>query len=312
MTKPNVPTLQKWAAKLAEQKRTALVLLIAALCLAVVHESLKRYLAAQPPCDQPCPSGLDCAPLSLSAEIKPRRIKAGTPYALWYRVELKNRSCRRLAMLPVSAFIDSQELLGNSRGLWISVTAPDGRELERMPKPQADGGVAWDYGSEKGRKISTGGTIHPYRADRTAYERARRSGKLESGEYLVLDPGDSFASIPSKLNPYRIVATSMSKDGAFADGISWIDAADAPSFPEPPEGFQSFDRYTFQRPGRYSLNFGYVAKPSFEIVHPHWDSLSESTRHLLRSFGLQPTSSPAVRTTRISLETPPQVVEVVP
>lgn len=312
MTKTKLPTFSKWAAKLVERRRTVYVALFVAASFAAAHESLRRYFAAPLDCDQPCPEGVDCDPLSLSVEVKPVRIKAGTPHALWYRAELKNRSCRRLGTLNAQAFVDSKELFWKTSGLWVAVTDPDGREFKQLDLPRPDGGTRWDFGSAQGQSIFPGGTIHPYRKDQAVYQEAVRSGKLDENWYLVLDPGESFATIPSKLRPYRIVATSSSRGGAFSHGYAWVDADDAPSFPAPPEGFQAFDRYSFKRPGRYSIRFGFIAEPFITIVHPHWEALPESVQKWLAKIGLRPERSRKFWEAKVSLETAPQVVEVRP
>lgn len=295
-----------------ERRRALLAALFAAACLAVAYESFKRYLAAPLSCDQPCPDGVNCEPISLTVEVKPTRIKARAAHALWYRAELKNRSCRRLGSLPANAFVDSKDLFWKTSGLWVSVTGPDGREHKQSPLPQADGGARWDFGSAKGQKIFTGGTIHPYRADEAVYQEALRSRRLNENFFLRLDPGETFATIPSKLHPYRIVAVSSTRGEGFSHGFAWTDADDAPTFPAPPEGFQAFDRYSFSRPGRYSIRFGYVAEPSFEIVRPHWEALSKSTQKLLAKIGLAPGKSFQIRAATIRLETAPQIIEVLP
>jgi len=311
MNKTKLPTFRKWAARLAERKRGLLCLVGIAASLALAHEALRRYFATPLECNQPCRDGLNCEPLSLSVEVKPKRIKVGVPHSLWYRVELKNRSCQRVSVLDAGAFIDSQKLLLKTSGLWVSVTGPDGRELERLPYPRADGGMAWDYGTTKGRKTFGEGTIHPYRMDEYFYQRARRAGRLSDDWYTALDPGESFVTIPSKLGPYRIVATSSTKYGAISHGSAWVDTDDAPSFPSPPADFQSFDRYSFNRPGKYVLRVGFVAKPSFETGHPYWEALSKSAQRWFEMFRLRPKYGIRLNATKVSIETPPHVIEVV-
>jgi hypothetical protein len=314
MKKTKLPTFSKWADNLTKHKRAIRAVLLVAVCAAVAHESLRRYLAAPPVCDQPCPEGLGCDPLSLSVKVKPTRIKAGEPHALWYRAELKNRSCRRLSVLRAHAFVDSKELSSSHlrRGLWVSVTGPDGHEIKQLPLPQADGGARWDFGSAQGQKIFPEGMIHPYRSDEESYQEARRSGKLDEHWYIELKPEESFATIPSQLRPYRIVAASSNKYGGFSHGYAWVDADDAPPFPKPPEGFQAFDRYSFNRPGRYSIKFGYDAEPAFEDVRPHWESLPKPVQHWLAKLGLRPDYSIKLDAAKVRLEAPPQIIEVRP
>lgn len=312
MTKTKLPTFKKWAAKLAERRRALFAAVLVAASISIAHESVRRYFAAPLACDQPCKDGTDCEPLGLSVEIKPKRIKAGAPHSLWYRAELKNRSCRRLGVLNAQAFVDSKTLFWKSGGLWLTVTGPDGRELQQLPLPPPDGGARWDFGSAQGQKIFSGGAIHPYRKDDAAYQQALRSGKLDGNWFLALDPGETFATIPSKLRPYRIVATSSSRGGGFAHGFAWVDVDDAPPFPAPPQGFQVFDRYAFTRPGRYSIKFGYDAEPAFETVNPHWEALSKPVQNQLAKIGLRPDFGLKIRATKVRLETAPQFVEVLP
>ncbi|MBI2788810.1 MAG: hypothetical protein HYX59_09025 [Elusimicrobia bacterium] len=312
MTTTKLPTFSKWADHIAKRKRAILAVLFIVVCVAVARESLRRYLAAPPACDQPCPEGLGCDPLSLNVEVKPTRIKAGEPHALWYRAELKNRTCRRLSVLNAKAFVDSEKLFRKSGGLWVSVTGPDGHEIKQLPLPQPDGGARWDFGSAQGQKIFPEGTIHPYRSDEQSYQEARRSGKLDEDWYIVLHPGESFATIPSQLRPYRIVAASSNRSGGFSHGYAWVDADDAPPFPKPPEGFQAFDRYSFDRPGRYSIKFGYDAEPSFMTVKPRWESLPKPVQHWLAKLGLWPDYDLKLDAAKVRLETSPQVIEVRP
>lgn len=273
MNKDNLPTFQRWGVKILERKRAiAIVLLI--LCVKHFGTNYrKEYYAAIQPCDQPCQDAISCDPIEFTFESSPAKIKLGQPYYLWYRAQIKNRSCREATILDVKGFLDSQELRKIGSDLWVTVTGPDGQEIERLPVPRPDGGIAWDYAGATGVDISTEGTIHPYQPNFGLIKQLRDSGKLKG--YVSLNPGETFETIAPVLKPYRIVATSVqTEDGGIADGYRWVPVENPPMFPTPPEGFNILDRYKLTRPGRYSITAGFRGKVVIYPIFARWENHS--------------------------------------
>lgn len=273
MTGNELPTFRRWGRKLLEWKRAIVI----ALLLIGAHYAgtnyLKGYYAVILPCEQPCQDAISCDPLEFTFEITPAKIKLGQPYYLWYRARLKNRSCREIAPISSSGFLDSEKLSRIASHLWVTVTSPDGREIERLPVPRPDGGISWDYGSSRGVDISTEGTIHPYQPDFERINRLIKSGELKEPGYVDLMPGDVFQTIAPVLQPYRIVATSVrTEDGGLAHGYRWVMVDNPPKFPTPPEGFNLLDRYEFKRPGRYIITAGFWDEFAVDPIFSRWDN----------------------------------------
>lgn len=273
MIRNELPTFRKWGKKLLVWRRAIIIALLMLGIHRVGTNYFKQYYAVIVPCDQPCQDAISCDPLEFTFEITPTKIKLGQPYYLWYRARIKNRTCRKLSPIAVDGFLDSKDLRKIASHLWVTVTGPDGREVERLPVPRPDGGISWDYGSTRGVDISTEGTIHPYQPNFEQIRRLRKSAKLKEPGYVALMPGEAFETITPTLRPYRIVATSFrTEDGGIADGYRWVQAANPPKFPTPPEGFNILDRYTFTRPGRYAINAGYRDTMAIYPIFARWEN----------------------------------------
>lgn len=294
--------------KIIARKRAIVIVL---LILGVKHfgtNYLKEYYAVIQPCDQPCQDAISCDPIEFTFEASPAKIRLGQPYYLWYRAQVKNRSCREVTILSVNGFLDSKELRKIGSDLWVTVTGPDGREIERLPVPRPDGGISWDYAGAKGVEISTEGTIHPYQPNFGLIDHLRDSGKLKEPGYVNLNPGETFGTITPVLRPYRIVATSMrTEDGGIADGYRWVQVENPPKFPTPPEGFNILDRYKLTRPGRYSITGGFRGKI---VIYPIFSRWEKRVAWLdLFFWGTYP-SRLDTRDREVNLIAPPVTIEV--
>lgn len=274
----------------------------------MLNASLEQYFSVIQPCDQPCQDVANCDPLEFTFEVAPAKIKMGRPYFLWYRARLKNRTCRLLEAVSVDGFLDSKELSKEASHLWVSVSGPDGRLVDRLPIPGPDGGISWDYGSTKGVSISTKGTIYPYQPNFKVIDQLRNSKKLREFGSIGLAPGETFETITPILRPYRIVAWSIQgEDGGFGDGYRWVPVENPPRFPMPPERFNFLDRYTFKRPGRYTISAGFVDEVYIYPIYSRWDKLSPWLQSLLRSAHPE-TWKPKAR--KVNLAASPAFIEV--
>ena len=276
MIKNELPTFRRWGKKLLEWRRAIIV----ALLILGVHRAtaycLERYYAVVLPCDQPCQDGADCDPFEFEFEIRPNKITLDQPSFIWYSARLKNRSCRRLKSIYVKGFLDSTDLTKSIMGLWVSVSGPDGREIERLRVPWPDGGIVWEHGGSQGKSISMEGTIYPYQPDYARMLKLRDEKKLDN-DWIDLEPGEKFETITPLLRPYRKVMKSVrTEDGGFADGFGWVPVENPPKFPNPPEGFNLLDRYKFARAGRYTIKAGFTGKVSGYRVYSRWDNRSRA------------------------------------
>lgn len=308
MKKDNLPTFRRWGAKLLERRRAIIIVLLILGCHSAVSRYLEQYYAVILPCDQPCQDAVSCDPLEFTFKVTPTKVKLGQPNFLWYRAQLKNQSCRRLRSVYVKEFLDSENLAKSTIGLWVAVTGPDGREVERLPPPRPDGGISWDYGGTKGVDISTQGTIHPYEPNFAFIVQLLNSEKFGGDYFVGLEPGEIFSTVSPILHPHRIVAASFrTEDGGIGDGYRRVHVENPPKYPEPPNGFNLLDRYAFDRPGRYTIKAGFIGKLSAYPVFTRW----EQSSHWLDLFfwGTYPSSLDS-KDIDVNLVAPPVVIEV--
>lgn len=308
MTNKNLPTFRKWGKKLFERRRAIVIALLIIGSHRVARNYLKEYYAVILPCDQPCQDAVSCDPLEFTFEASPTKIRLGEPYYLWYRAQIKNRSCRKVAVFSIDGFLNSKELRKIAGGLWVTVTGPDGQEIERLPIPGPDGGISWDYGNTKGVSISTKGTIYPYQPNYERIKILRDAGRLKEPGYVNLEPGETFETITSVLRPYRIVAWSFrTEDGGMGDGYRWVQVEKPPRFPEPPAGSNFLDRYEFKKPGRYTISAGFVDKIKLSPVFARWENSSQWLGLIF--WGTYPPSLDS-KYHDVNLVAPPVVIEV--
>jgi hypothetical protein len=308
MIRNKLPTFHKWGKKLLEYRRAIFIALLVLGGREVACIYLKQYYAVILPCDQPCQDAVSCDPLEFAFEVAPTKIKLGQPYYLWYRAKLKNRSCRRLEGIYVDGLVDSKELRKSNMGLWVAAAGPDGREVERLPIPGPDGGISWNYGNAKGIAISTEGVIYPYQPNFEFIGKLRASKKLD-GDFVDLEPGETFETITPVLRPYRIVATSFrTEDGGIGDGYRWVKVENPPKFPTPPEGFNFLDRYAFARPGRYTIKAGFVDKLHVYRVFSRWENRPRWIKWLF--WDTYPAQKWESEERDVNMVAPPATVEV--
>lgn len=307
MSKEKLPTFRRLGRTLLEHKRGIAIAFCIVIGYTILSMSLERYVSIIQPCDQPCQDAESCDPLDFTFEIAPAQIKIGRPSFIWYRARLKNRSCRRLEGITVTGFLDSQDLDKGTGSLRVTVTDPKGVEVERRPLPGPDGGISWDYGSSKGVSISTKGTIYPYQPDFKRIDALSSSQGIKGRAIIGLAPGDSFETFAPILRPYRIVATSIQEeDGGIGHGYRWVPVENPPSFPIPPEGFTLFDRYVFDRPGRYTIRATFVDEIYVYPIYSRWNTLPSWLKLFFR--GAQPVSWIS-KMREVNLVAPPAVIE---
>lgn len=307
MTQTGLPTFRRWGSHLLQWKR-AIIIALLVVVQRVGTNYLKEYYAVIEPCDQPCQDAISCDPLEFTFEVMPAKIVLGTPYYLWYRARLKNRSCRRLGSVYVKEFLDPENLRKSAMGLSVAVIGPDGREIDRLPPHRPDGGISWDYGTAKGVAISTEGTVYPYRPNYPLILQMLESKKFGGSYFVDLNPGETFETISPLLSPSRIVAWSFrTEDGGLGDGYRWVKVENPPKFSTPPEGFNLLDRYSFDRPGRYTIKAGFIDKIGVYPIFSRW----EKSSHWLDLFfwGAYP-SSLEFSEREIDLVAPPVTIEV--
>jgi hypothetical protein len=310
MTTNKLPTFRTWGKKLLEWKRAIVIALLILSIHRIAAHYLKQYYAAVLTCDQPCQDALSCDPLEFTFEIKPTNSKLGTPSYLWYHAALKNRSCRRLRSVYVKEFLDSSELRKSVMGLWVTVTGPNGREIERLPAPGPDGGIAWDYGSSRGVQTSTKGTIHPYHPDFARILQLLDSPMFGGSYFISLMPGETFGTIPPVLQPYRLVATSSrSEDGGIGDGTARAPVENPPKFQVPPNGFNLLDRYALKHPGRYTINAGFLGELAVYPDFPRWHTRAPWIDWIFP--GITPVTWVSEKH-QVNLISPPVYIEVTP
>lgn len=311
MTTTKLPTLYKWASELLAHRRAILIALLFFGAFMIIRKNLKRYFAVVLSCDQPCQDAVSCDPLELTFEVIPQKISVAQPQPLWYRAQLKNRSCRILRELYVKEFLDSTRLKQSTMGLWVTVTDQAGQEVERRPIPGPDGGIAWHYGASQGTNVSTQGIIYPYQPDYGLIEELRLSKKMGDTDFIALDPGESFASIPFRLRPYRILAASVKIGDGIGDGTAKIAVKNPPDFPQPPEGYSLLDGYALKRLGHYRVTAGFEAEVRILPVYSRWASAPRWLRPFLRQIGLQPELYRKSDRRKVSIVAPSIPLEVI-
>lgn len=306
-----VPTFRKWS----KIVRAYGGYILAALCLiggfAIVREKANGYVSIVPPCDQPCQDATSCDPLDFSFEVVPQRIKASQKNSLWYRARITNRSCRRLEGIYVKEFLDSKNLTPSVMGLWVAVSGQMNRPIDREDPPGPDGGIAWNYAGNQGVNVSTQGTIYPYQPNFELIDQLYRSKRIDEFSFANLRPGDSFASVPFRLRPYRIVATSVNSDAGITDGTARVNVNDPPSFPLPPEGFSLLDRYSFKQPGTYEIKAGYRANLRILPIFQHWERAPSWLKPILWKLGVKPPHIGKPNEREVNLVAPPITITVI-
>lgn len=196
-------------------------------------------------------------------------------------------------------------------GLWVAVTGPDGQEFERLPPPGPDGGIAWNYGASAGVSISTRGTIYPYQPDFELINQLYRSKRVSEYDSVDLKPGESFASIPFQLRPYRIVATSVNSGESITDGTARVNVENPPAFPLPPEGFSLLDRYPLSRAGTYKIRAGYRADLRIHPVFARWERMPSLLAAILWKLGVRPPAFEMPHKREVRLVVSPITVTVI-
>lgn len=309
--KKRLPTILYWGDNLLKRKR-GITIAFALFCgIMIIRESMMRYYDVIPPCDQPCQDAVNCDPLQFSFEVRQSRIKSRQPQDLWFRAEIKNRSCRRLESIYVKEFLNPTDLNKSTAGLWVSVTGPDGKELPRRPVPAPGGGMPWDNGSARRAQTSTQGTIYPYQPDMDIVKKIRLSKKMEDLDFIALDPGESFVTVPFRLQPYRKSVVSIKTGDAVGDGIAKVPVKDPPPFPQPPDGFSLLDRYVFPNPGLYQVTSGFIGRLQLYSIYGRWEQTPGWLRSIFWEIGIHPKDEWQHQKREVSLVAPPVTIEAV-
>lgn len=202
-------------------------------------------LAYKAPCSQPCadprpgaPAKSTCSPVRLSLELEKPEAKANWSYTLWYRLTLKNTSCRVIEIDAEHFVADvdspfSEDNIGYKKielgyGISFRIWGPDGKRIERFGDHDkyCPRGQQWcDYPSDY-KFPKTYSPLEPYQIDRKAQpwidaamaaderERAKRDTGVprwmaekypkmakEDPYEIPLLPGQTITTNPSRLNP---------------------------------------------------------------------------------------------------------------
>lgn len=247
-------------------------------------------------CDQPCQDLGDevvasvtdpierkihkakCEPLSLKLELLEPKIRASWKAPLWYRVTMKNVSCRGLGTFNGRAFTDGipssrrsdydivQDTSGNDGGFW---------------KEFAGDGAQWKLRDAAQIKNTPIERIIPYIGDLEASKRmGREFGMNEYGRF-DLQPGQEVQTASPKLLPRR---DRTGHEHALYGGVPAIQKAarkflfpENPGYQTPPAGGYLYTFLLHPRKGRFRIVYENGAlhaypKPRFSHEQLRWAS----------------------------------------
>lgn len=304
-----LPTFRRWGTAILRYKVLIAISIVLWLSRGAVSGHLAKYYAIplSAECHSDCPEGAGCDPLVFKFEIAPKKISLSKHERLWYRASIKNRTCEELAIVPMRGFVnDSEVQWGND--LWIQIAGHDGGVIRR-DSVQADGGIAWDHGSEAGLAVSTAGVIHPYRTDLEEVRRRLAGASLNEEYFGKLSPGEEFSTVGMILRPYRVVATSVYTDGGLGHGYRYVDVKNPPEYAPPPNGFNELSRFRIDRPGKYRIRAGYKARPRAYPIYERWHNRPWIVSAIFRDAA---PDMPDGRDIQIDLKATEIEIEVVP
>lgn len=280
MMTAEMTTFKEWKTKKTRNKRFIIAACAIVGGYALLCAALKPYFASTPDCGQPCPEGKGCEPLGYSFDAKAAPKIPGVPGGIWYKAALTNRSCLKVYHLSVSSVYDSDRMTDGKFEFWMRLEDSKGKTVRRQPNRTPDGGMAWDFGKAKGSESFATGTVHPYYLDTRKLGEMMDEGRLEDGRTTLL-PGESIATIPSVLSPYKLIAKASSlPGGGIADGIGPMPIENSKAFPTPPVGFSWLEGYDLP-PGRYTVRNGYTGGYLTQTSNPRWDRIPSWLKFVL-------------------------------
>lgn len=193
----------------------------------------------------------ECSPLETTLAIKTTPGPAGRGVAVWYRAEMKNRTCQ-VIRLGSDFFLNNDDAAAAIRtgiGPRLIITDSDGHALP--PTSALDSrplGVS-----------SVEAEIHPYHNDLSALlpiagTTFSKNNPTLFSEEITLSPGSSAATSPSVLEPYRLEFRSVQTQkfvGTRQVPVPAENGAVKMRYAVPPPGFRRLTEYDLARPGKY-------------------------------------------------------------
>jgi hypothetical protein len=173
------------------------LLIAASLALgscATIIFAARWMMTYTPACAQPCKDldSADCRPFELSLSLADASVKTKTPYALWYKVGLLNRSCQNLE--TAGAAFASGDL--NSPEIEIRITDSKGALIPLTPPLSIKGNAFTPPGSKP--------TVVPYMADNEESDKITARFKMDQFLRFVLRPGERIETAGVRWLPHTI------------------------------------------------------------------------------------------------------------
>ncbi len=222
-----------------------------------------RMKVPEPPCPAP-----KCAPLKLDLELFKPEAKVNRRYTLWYRVSMKNVSCVKLGFLGGDFFMGPGDRNRNyhaASGFKIKVRDPHGNEVP-------DSGAPRPFSTAPEDNTEYGDVI-PYDHDPAVGLKLAKDIPMDSDWDFYLNPGQSIATLSSRLHPTRMELVGMIDEyGRPGSGPLYVDV-DLKGAPKPPPGFRILEQFIFKKPGKHTIqvtmeNARLPATPSFPYEGP--------------------------------------------
>jgi hypothetical protein len=214
-------------------------------------------------------------PIKVVLEIDPSHAKAKFPYALHFRVTLKNISDSEVAIGGEEAVRHINISAKDDEHFYLRVWDPEGRRIEARPADFLKGDVI--------ANIKSGMSGYwPYLELSNSYSSTQTRG---------LFPGESIATAAFELFPHR--RRLRDEWGPHGPSSFWAPepVADFPG-PKPPPvkpGFRVLVGPHFQKPGSYRVQAVYSS--SFAGAHPYYpifDSIPDWIQNKLSRLGMRP------------------------
>lgn len=232
----------------------------------------RRMYMADAACDQPCRDLGDevvaqvtgqverkiykakCEPLSLKLELLEPKVRASWKTPLWYRVTVKNLSCRGLGSFHGGAFLNG-----------TANSPPAGYDVVRDTDVFGGGiwdefaadGDQWNERDEAQVKNTPIERIIPYLKDFGASKRMRRELGMNDNYWFDLLPGQQVQTASPKLLPRRYI---VGHEHALNSGVPAIVKAarkmvfpDNPGYQNPPAGGYLYQFLLHPRKGRFRV-----------------------------------------------------------
>lgn len=205
---------------MSRHMRWLLAVVVGYAVFAAAYLPVYRHMyMAEASCDEPCNdfSGeeaarvaeaagdrkiytVKCEPLSLKLELLEPKVRASWQTPLWYRLTMKNASCRGIGPFQGEAFLDG---IPSSRPAGFDVIRATSQYDGRFWDEFAGDGDVWnerDSAKVKGTPIAD---IIPYLGDPAAFKRMRRELGMDEYAWFDLLPGQQVQTATPILLPRR-------------------------------------------------------------------------------------------------------------